>query len=45
MSFLSKLKIPHLAVRGIQVFFSLLVLILSAYGTSGPTTMTSPCKE
>lgn len=34
MSFLSKLTIPHLAVRGIQVFFSLMVLILSAYGTS-----------
>lgn len=45
MSFLSKLKIPHLAVRGIQVFFSLLVLILSAYGTSDPTTTTSPFKE
>lgn len=41
MSFLSKIKIPHLAVRGIQVFFSLMVLILSAHGTSGPSTTTT----
>jgi len=34
MSFLSKLTVPHLAVRGIQVLFSLTVMILSAYGTS-----------
>jgi hypothetical protein len=34
MSFLSKLTVPHLAVRGIQVLFSLTVMILSGYGTS-----------
>ncbi|KAK5661497.1 hypothetical protein OQA88_11401 [Cercophora sp. LCS_1] len=31
MSFLQKLKVPHLAVRGIQGFFALVILGLSAY--------------
>lgn len=36
MAFLQKLKVPHLAVRGIQGFFALVILALSSYGEHHP---------